>query len=351
MTKLLLANSAHEVRTPLNAIVNYLEIALESSIDKESRDHLVKSHAASKSLIYVINDLLSLTEMENGDAPIKREAFDLGATLKEATDVFRAEAKRKDISYDVFQDPRLPQRCIGDQRLVRQAIANITANAIQNTDEGGVMVEMNVFSRPMRNNLTIEVVVTDTGVGMSSEMLDQLFYDLEQERFELSTTLKDALISEPNESAEQGKNNALGLGLAIVAGIMRNMNGQLRLSSKTGKGTRVVILFPFDLPDPEIEYGWPPCSSAECLTPQVADTSSTSGDNEERILIAPSLLCHDAPRNSKLARRKSVESLHSFKNVSSGRSHGSDIDGLIEAIQEPHLFMKHPPIKRSTSAN
>lgn len=61
LTRLLLANSAHEVRTPLNAIINYLEIALEGSLDQETRDNLARSHSASKSLIYVINDLLDLT--------------------------------------------------------------------------------------------------------------------------------------------------------------------------------------------------------------------------------------------------------------------------------------------------
>lgn len=66
LTRLLLANSAHEVRTPLNAIINYLEIALEGSLDKETRENLARSHSASKSLIYVINDLLDLTKTEEG---------------------------------------------------------------------------------------------------------------------------------------------------------------------------------------------------------------------------------------------------------------------------------------------
>lgn len=64
LTRLLLANSAHEVRTPLNAIINYLEIALEGSLDQETRDNLARSHSASKSLIYVINDLLDLTSKQ-----------------------------------------------------------------------------------------------------------------------------------------------------------------------------------------------------------------------------------------------------------------------------------------------
>jgi light-regulated signal transduction histidine kinase (bacteriophytochrome) len=75
LTRLLLANSAHEVRTPLNAIINYLEIALEGSLDEETRENVVKSHCASKSLLYVINDLLELMMTEDASPLIRGEAF------------------------------------------------------------------------------------------------------------------------------------------------------------------------------------------------------------------------------------------------------------------------------------
>ena len=83
LTRLLLANSAHEVRTPLNAIINYLEIALEGALDTETRDNLAKSHSASKSLIYVINDLLDLTKTEEG-----------GELTKTRSSILRARSSR-----------------------------------------------------------------------------------------------------------------------------------------------------------------------------------------------------------------------------------------------------------------
>ena len=142
LTRLLLANSAHEVRTPLNAIINYLEIALEGAIDQETRDNLAKSHSASKSLIYVINDLLDLTKTEEGHNLVKDEIFDLPATIREATDQFVGDAKRKGLDYDVIEHDGVPQLVVGDQRRIRQVVANVTANAIQHTSRGFVKVEI-----------------------------------------------------------------------------------------------------------------------------------------------------------------------------------------------------------------
>jgi signal transduction histidine kinase len=147
LTRLLLANSAHEVRTPLNAIINYLEIALEGALDQETRDNLAKSHSASKSLIYVINDLLDLTKTE------------------EATDSFKGDAKRKGLEYEVIEHPGIPQMVHGDQQRVRQAIANVTANAVQNTSTGWVRVEL-WLQGVLDGKATIEIVVQDTGAGM-----------------------------------------------------------------------------------------------------------------------------------------------------------------------------------------
>src|SRR4051812_13356824 len=144
LTRLLLANSAHEVRTPLNAIINYLEIALEGSLDQETRDNLARSHSASKSLIYVINDLLDLTQTEEGQELVKDEIFDLLACVREGSDPFRIDARRKGIEYDFIEHPGLPKFVYGDYRRVRQAVANVTANAVKHTTQGSIKVELYV---------------------------------------------------------------------------------------------------------------------------------------------------------------------------------------------------------------
>lgn len=370
LTRLLLANSAHEVRTPLNAIINYLEIALEGSLDQETRDNLAKSHSASKSLIYVINDLLDLTKTEEGGELTKDELFELKATLHEATDAFKGDAKRKGIDYEVVDFAGLPQSVIGDQRRVRQAISNITANAIQNTSEGYVRVEMYLASRE-ENWCEIEVCISDTGAGMNPKKLDQLFRELEQVQSEELDSGSDAVLKDAKpmiEGNSKAEERTLGLGLAVVARIVRNMNGQLRLKSEEGKGSRFVIQFPFDLPHTEpkqhaLEQG----SSVGSNTPNAAAATGPSTppvEGEVTLVERGSAHKRDSAEGRPIASRKnSAESFNSRKSrtsMKSGRSNASwssarsgksEADRLIEAIQEPHRVegLQDGSVKRSSS--
>jgi light-regulated signal transduction histidine kinase (bacteriophytochrome) len=356
LTRLLLANSAHEVRTPLNAIINYLEIALEGSLDQETRDNLAKSHSASKSLIYVINDLLDLTKTEEGGDLTRDEVFELKPTLLEATDMFKGDARRKGLTYEVVDGPGLPKQVIGDGRRVRQAISNVTANAIQNTTEGGIRVEMYLASRD-ENHVEIEISIADTGVGMNAKKLDSLFRELEQVQSEGEATQLDAVLPDskglPEAPSAPKDGRTLGLGLAVVARIVRNMNGQLRLKSEEGKGSRFVIQFPFDIPlddsapqsieasgsevgsvTPHAEHSGPVTPPLQGEVTLIDRGSATRrGSSQERTSVSR--------KNSTGSRtsRRSIGSIKSGKSglsLSSQQSGKSEADRLIEAIQEPH---------------
>ena len=356
LTKLLLANSAHEVRTPLNAIINYLEIALEGAIDQETRDNLSRSHSASKSLIYVINDLLDLTKTEEGHDLIKDEVFDFTATVRDATDSFVGDAKRKGIVYEVCQNAGIPHHVIGDQRRVRQAISNITANAIKYTSTGAVKVEVWLTNRTERH-VELDVVVTDTGCGMSSKTLDALFGDLEQVQTEDDEGLQEKLAS--NNKAIEGRDNTrrtLGLGLALVARIVRNMNGQLRLKSEEGKGSRFVIQLGFDLPVEKEGQDMLEGARAAGIAPPSGQPTTPPVETGEVMLVNKSAQKPPANVQREMIHRKSAESIHSIsslKSFKSGSSARSDVDRLIEAIQEPAMAAKPEPegdVGRSNSS-
>lgn len=346
------------MRTPLNAIINYLEIALEGSLDRETRDNLARSHSASKSLIYVINDLLDLTKTEEGQSLIKDEVFDLVACINEATDPFHVDAKRKGIEYQVNKHPGLPQFVYGDSRRVRQALSNITANAVAHTHQGSVQVE--VFVAEVRDGMVfVDFVVADSGEGMNPKQIDALFRDLEQ----VTTEEPESPSSGPSDTQREAR--TLGLGLAMVARIVRNMDGQLRLKSEEGQGSRFVVQLPFQLPDDT-----PGSDSAG----QIQETASATPSGNAVAPASPSLKAIPAGEillierasnlnlaaeiDKKSAGLGSAGSRRSVESLGSHASQRSDADRLIDAIQTPlslndnhqtGYFASHQSSKGSTT--
>jgi CheY-like chemotaxis protein len=352
LTRLLLANSAHEVRTPLNAIINYLEIALEGSLDQETRENLARSHSASKSLIYVINDLLDLTKTEEGQGLVKDEIFELPLCIKEATEPFEKDTARKGVKYEVIEHPGLPRFVYGDGRRVRQAISNVTANAVAHTNDGYVKIE--VFVSELRERQAIvDIVVADSGLGMSAHQLDALFRDLEQ-----VSTEEPEPASQGGRVEDVAQTRTLGLGLAVVARTIRNMDGQLRLKSEEGQGSRFVIQLPFQLPDES------PSSVGE------GDSSGTL-DNKSTIASAPADVTAAREGELILVERGSMMNLsaepekhlagfeagssgsrRSMESQGSHASHQSDAERLINAIQTPlSLHDREPEYPVSLAAS
>jgi len=343
LTRLLLANSAHEVRTPLNAIINYLEIAMEGSLDKETRENLAKSHSASKSLVYVINDLLDLTKAEDGQNLVKDESFDLTQALKEATDPFSRDSKRKNLQYDISLSENLPSKVIGDHRRVRQVVSNLIANAFQHTSEGRVLVEAAVSSTSQGpGKAEVEIMVEDTGKGMSSSKVDALFRELEEVTYEEDLPGQSQLTRRDPFAEVAGLEQNLGLGLAIVARTVRHMNGQLRVRTEEGKGScfTVVLSFETDISGTPLSESLPAAS-----TPSPKRKPPKDPENEVTLIYRAPQGPNSAP--PPMLRRRSGESVNSLQSLKSGRSvtslrsdasQKSDAERLIDAIQEPLRF-------------
>lgn len=361
LTRLLLANSAHEVRTPLNAIINYLEIALEGSLDQETRENLAKSHSASKSLVYVINDLLDLTKTEENQDLVKEEIFGLHQTLREATDPFVGDAKRKSIGYNVHIDDAIPQEVLGDHRRVRQVISNLIANAIQHTSQGEVTVEAwKVVEQSAMEKCEIEISVEDTGIGMSQSKVDALFQELEEVTYQSEVNAQKLLDENPygGKEKENDAQATLGLGLAVVARTIRNMNGQLRLRTEEGKGSRFIIILGFEMPKAfrsvtPRENSQPHGSTVSSPSkPPTIGRNLSGQDGEVTLVKRESNLSQKAPEPPAslgvIGRKESADSMRSLSSMKSGKSGASvqsarsDADRLIDAIQEPLRLTNSP---------
>ncbi|KAK0464731.1 uncharacterized protein EV420DRAFT_1061466 [Desarmillaria tabescens] len=224
MTNLLLSNASHEVRTPLNHIINYLEMALNGPLDRETRDNLSQSHCASKNLLFTINDLLDLTRLESGNETSFNEPFNLPAAIEEAINPYRSEAQRRSIDF-ILEISESPKEVVGDARKIRTVVENLTANALKYTTEGSITVCCVPTQGPVGlhdyQQTAVEIVVADTGCGIQQDKMESIFREFEQ-----------AESLEPKTRTE-----AVGLGLAVVARIVKQLSGQLRVDSKVGQGS------------------------------------------------------------------------------------------------------------------
>ncbi|GAA5917845.1 hypothetical protein JCM5296_005723 [Sporobolomyces johnsonii] len=327
LTNLLLANASHEVRTPLNAIINYLELALDGPIQGEVRDNLVRSHTASKSLIHVINDLLDLTRVEQGNELFLIDPFNISETLHESISVHREEAKRRGLSLDIVENPSgTPPIVLGDRGKIRQIVSNVAANALKHTKEGGILIEWGELVdadiedalHEKQDSIRIGISVTDTGVGISEQKLENIF-----RQFEQVSTIGDKKREELAPTAQ-----AVGLGLAVVARIVRNLGGQLQVESKVGEGSKFTFVLPFRLPPLNSPHMNP--SNAE------AETSSDTASLASRV-VSPNA------QRTPLVRRPSRRSAGSWDSKGSKASSGrSDIDAIMHAMSSTHLDLAKP---------
>ncbi|KAF8319778.1 hypothetical protein DL93DRAFT_2225171 [Clavulina sp. PMI_390] len=239
LTNLLLSNASHEVRTPLNHIISYLELALNGPLDHETRDNLSMSHAASKNLLFTINDLLDLTRLETGKPVAAEELFNFPTLLTDCVAVYKAEAERREIAFTLKVD-ELPSLVVGDSKKVRQVVTNLTANALKYTDTGSIMIEAREFKDAQLKldptKLLIEIVVADTGCGIENSKLQSMFHELEDV----------GNLADPPSDDESPK---FGLGMALVTRIIRQLRGQLRVDSKPGSGSRFTFIIPFGIPN------------------------------------------------------------------------------------------------------
>lgn len=278
-------------------------------MDAETRENLTKSRSASKSLIYVINDLLDLTKAEEGHNLIEDDAFDLSNCIKDATEPFYADAKRKDISLEVVSHPGLPQFVFGDERRIRQTISNLVANAVTHTDAGVVKVDI-TSAEANPDSATLDFVVADTGAGMSEVQVESLFRDLEQ-------------VGETDLDERPPEVQTLGLGLALVGHVVRRTGGQLRLKSEVGRGSRFVVQIPFRLPEQSPGAG--------------SDSSVKTKLSTERMPLSKGEVVLMDHKPGEPGRRQSRDGsiASSGKRSGSQGSQGSDAHRLISAIQTP----------------
>lgn len=216
-----LSSMSHEIRTPMNAIIGMNAIALNNpEISEKTRDQLMKIGNSAEYLLDLINDILDMSRIESGRMLLKNEEFGFAKLIRSINAIFTTQCHDKGIHYECVVGPDVADYYIGDIMKLRQIIVNILGNAVKFTPEGG-KVSLHVrMAAHFADKTTLEFVMSDSGIGMSSEFLPRIFESFAQE-----------------DSSTTNRFGGTGLGLAITKGIVDIMNGDISVESEKGKGT------------------------------------------------------------------------------------------------------------------
>jgi CheY-like chemotaxis protein len=217
-----LANMSHEIRTPINAIIGMGTIA-KNTAEVERKDYcLEKIEDASTHLLGIINDILDISKIEAGKLELALEEFDFEKMLQKVVSVISFRAEEKKQSLTVHIDELIPLILIGDDQRLAQVVANLLSNAVKFTPEGGsVQLDAQLIDEEEADGAcTVQISVSDTGIGISPEQQSRLFASFQQA-----------------ESTTSRRFGGTGLGLAISKGIVEMMDGRIWVESEEGSGT------------------------------------------------------------------------------------------------------------------
>ncbi|MBP0021614.1 MAG: response regulator [Cyanobacteria bacterium SBLK] len=227
-----LAKMSHELRTPLNAILGFTQILYgDRSSSADLQEKLKIIHENSEHLLDLINNILSIAQLDNSQAILRKNWFDLNYFLPTIINLFRPKAAQKGLTLELALTEEIPQAIQTDERKLRQVLINLLDNAISFTDRGYVRLQVAPVSPSHSKDdrepsLRISFSIEDTGQGISTHKIESLFQLFSQKKY--------------SRFPEKGT----GLGLFLCQEFVRLLGGEIKVTSTLNKGT----IFSFEIP-------------------------------------------------------------------------------------------------------
>jgi signal transduction histidine kinase len=215
-----LANMSHEIRTPMNGIFGSLQLLQKMELEKRAHELIDNASFSTKNLLVIINDILDFSKIEAGKLSVANIAFDLTQIIHSLTQDIVTLLKEKDVKFNVLMADDIHKYWHSDPVRIKQILLNMVANAIKFTDQGQVTLEV-------RTDQTLQIKISDTGIGMNKDMMSRLFGRFEQA-----------------DSSTTRKYGGTGLGFSITRSLIDLMGGEIDVVSEVNKGTVITIGLP-----------------------------------------------------------------------------------------------------------
>ena len=227
-----LFNMSHDIRTPLNAMIGFTDMAVKNIDDRDKAlDCLNKSKMASEHLLSLINDVLDMSRIESGKVELDVNPIDLDENGEDYIPILKSLAEKKNVGFEYLRHDIRNRYVYVDFLRLNQVLINVVSNAVKYTPSGGlVSVDVSQIPSDREGYGVYQFVIKDTGIGMSPEYQLHLFDEFSRER-----------------TSTVSKQQGTGLGLAITKRIVDMMEGSIDVESEVGKGSKFTIRVPMRL--------------------------------------------------------------------------------------------------------